>query len=979
MAKSTRRFAQCAVAAAAAAGLVGAGNGGIALAATTVTVAASGGTPNSYLYIDGGVVGSPGTTATQRMGAQAFVANFSVTSVQACVWLANLPPSTTDSATVSIRADTAGVPGAVLASTVFTASSSALLRYCFSFPALALTSGTRYHLVVGGNLEPLSNVAPNDGTGFGYGIVSPINYTGGVFQNSTDGGATWAVFASNNAVFDVSGTIDPAKAPTAVSPFDYAANSYTQPEFGWTGPTLGPGPFHYKVERASDIGFTTGLVGYSSAGSTKTYDFAGITSPSSTHIAHSSAAVASGWVASGATALSPAGQVELASANYTQIATVNAVDTGTLVSQRNLRHFRFKFAVSEAPASITSLRPVWSGYDTFAGGSLQTLYIWNFTTLTWDSRGTSLATVNTTIDGGLITTGSANYVVGGALYLSVTGAAHANPASDLRTEYVKVDVASNVPSPGFSNLAPCTGPPWTLGCGTIYYRVQSPLPAGTYFWRVSASTDGGVSWFPSAPRSLTLDGTLTKLGWRLATSDQFAQGGTTPGILTASDQVALSLVGTSNFALAAAGGTATATSAQAGGPPISAIDGNLSTSWASVDSPSVTLQQLTVGFGQSRTVKTIRFTSATASVTPASFTLSTCVGATCTVRATVTGNVLTTYTLTLPSTVICDGIQIAITLVTGGPTFVVFVDEFQAYGPPPLTGAFTTPPVTLADLRVTSWPDAVYLVTIPDALATMKVTVQRLVSSVWTDTAVSDPVFTGPLTAASRTLVLSSLNAEAQLRFRIDYTAGSTGILSRFSVGGTGVPLSSAPAFSAEWDGSRVRLDWLTTEAADGTVGFDLRRSPDPAGPGTFVTQAPIPVSGDGALTGAAYRWYDPGVVSGATYYYWLDDLRTDGTTRTTGPVSADPPAVTGAANAGHGCTVAGSPRGGGLGVLVLVLGLVLRVVRDRRGSRRQGSQHEVGAGAAAPGAPAPGSPALDGASSKDSAHPRRIPDFPAA
>lgn len=183
----------------------------------------------------------------------------------------------------------------------------------------------------------------------------------------------------------------------------------------------------------------------------KTYDFRGITGPSASHTAWSSGTAASNFTT---TTLVPAGEAELATANYQQIRADDATNTaGLCAAKKLLRHFRFNLKVAEAPATITELRPSWVGSS--AGPVTKTLYIWNFTTAAWVSRGTHTATVDTLIDGGAITTASTpaigNVIDGtGNVYLAaVADAETTNFALEHRTDHarlvVKYDAATTVP------------------------------------------------------------------------------------------------------------------------------------------------------------------------------------------------------------------------------------------------------------------------------------------------------------------------------------------------------------------------------------------------------------------------------------------------------------------------------------------------------------------------------------------------------
>ncbi len=48
-----------------------------------------------------------------------------------------------------------------------------------------------------------------------------------------------------------------------------------------------------------------------------------------------------------------------------------------------------------------------------------------------------------------------------------------------------------------------------------------------------------------------------------------------------------------------------------------------------------------------------------------------------------------------------------------------------------------------------------------------------------------------------------------------------------------------------------------------------------------------IPAQAPGSGQGAAYEWQDDELEAGTTYYYWLEDVDTNGQTTSHGPVSA--------------------------------------------------------------------------------------------
>lgn len=92
-----------------------------------------------------------------------------------------------------------------------------------------------------------------------------------------------------------------------------------------------------------------------------------------------------------------------------------------------------------------------------------------------------------------------------------------------------------------------------------------------------------------------------------------------------------------------------------------------------------------------------------------------------------------------------------------------------------------------------------------------------------------------------------------------------------------------------------VQLLWETVSEFD-NQGFNLWRNTSPNDPTEQINAALIPSQTPGSSQGFAYEWIDNDVVSGETYYYWLEDIDLNGTTTLHGPVSATvnaPTAVT--------------------------------------------------------------------------------------
>jgi hypothetical protein len=100
----------------------------------------------------------------------------------------------------------------------------------------------------------------------------------------------------------------------------------------------------------------------------------------------------------------------------------------------------------------------------------------------------------------------------------------------------------------------------------------------------------------------------------------------------------------------------------------------------------------------------------------------------------------------------------------------------------------------------------------------------------------------------------------------------------------SGTPLALVVAsFQAHQSGNAVTLTWQTvSEIAN--QGFNIRRSSTSTGPGLLVDYVPSQAPGSGQ--GADYQWLDTDVAPGETYYYWLEQVSTDGSTSMHGPVS---------------------------------------------------------------------------------------------
>ncbi len=92
-------------------------------------------------------------------------------------------------------------------------------------------------------------------------------------------------------------------------------------------------------------------------------------------------------------------------------------------------------------------------------------------------------------------------------------------------------------------------------------------------------------------------------------------------------------------------------------------------------------------------------------------------------------------------------------------------------------------------------------------------------------------------------------------------------------------------AFTAVAGDSQVLVTW-ETESEVGNQGFNLYRSETTAAPNSPLNDALIPSQAPDSTEGNAYEWLDRSVVTGDTYYYWLEAVDTQGFKNRYGPVS---------------------------------------------------------------------------------------------
>ncbi|MBS1250141.1 MAG: hypothetical protein MAG431_01731 [Chloroflexi bacterium] len=82
---------------------------------------------------------------------------------------------------------------------------------------------------------------------------------------------------------------------------------------------------------------------------------------------------------------------------------------------------------------------------------------------------------------------------------------------------------------------------------------------------------------------------------------------------------------------------------------------------------------------------------------------------------------------------------------------------------------------------------------------------------------------------------------------------------------------------------AEIQIEWETASEVD-TIGFNILRSENPEGDFTQINAQLIPASSD-PLSDNVYRYKDPNVQAGRTYYYLLEDLESSGGTNTHGPI----------------------------------------------------------------------------------------------
>ncbi len=135
------------------------------------------------------------------------------------------------------------------------------------------------------------------------------------------------------------------------------------------------------------------------------------------------------------------------------------------------------------------------------------------------------------------------------------------------------------------------------------------------------------------------------------------------------------------------------------------------------------------------------------------------------------------------------------------------------------------------------------------------------------------------------------VNASGQI---VNQTLGA---MDAFAIYAGAQPLAVTLAnFEAEVEAGQVAVTWETTSELHNR-GFNLYRGLSAAGWDRQLNTVLIPSQATGSTIGFAYRWDDSAsLVTGQTYWYWLEDVDLNGVATLHGPVSvlfATPTAVT--------------------------------------------------------------------------------------
>lgn len=143
--------------------------------------------------------------------------------------------------------------------------------------------------------------------------------------------------------------------------------------------------------------------------------------------------------------------------------------------------------------------------------------------------------------------------------------------------------------------------------------------------------------------------------------------------------------------------------------------------------------------------------------------------------------------------------------------------------------------------------------------------------------------------------------------------------------------------FGAVQQGDSVMVSWETASELE-TRGFNLHRGVDPAGPDRQLNSALIPSQAPGSPAGFLYTWEDRAdLVSGTTYFYWVEAVDIYGVATWHGPVSVDFSAPTAVQMVGLTASSAPGLVSGwwtGLAALLAILIAIALAGRRRRSPR---------------------------------------------
>lgn len=178
--------------------------------------------------------------------------------------------------------------------------------------------------------------------------------------------------------------------------------------------------------------------------------------------------------------------------------------------------------------------------------------------------------------------------------------------------------------------------------------------------------------------------------------------------------------------------------------------------------------------------------------------------------------------------------------------------------------------------------------------------VSSLTLGTWTDFNPLD--FTGPIATATASALDGNLAAnqvvlsqaipvsvpigeEVMLRWTDINDSGNDHGLGIDDLTVTATPLAVTLAdFNALSADNHILVIWETASELN-NAGFNLYRSATDAAPEELLTY--VPSQAPGSQQGASYQWQDWDVISGDTWWYWLEDIDLNGATTLHGPVSA--------------------------------------------------------------------------------------------